>query len=68
MNLLQRLKPEVLESINSDIEKYPTLVRMLKSSLETNSSICSMTIEDASHLCQYNNTILSTDNLFNCFV
>jgi len=68
MNLLQRLKPEVLQAMNEDAVKYPTLVKSLKRALEQeDGSPINLTIENASYICQYNNSNLDIVNLLDCF-
>ncbi len=68
MNLLQRLKPEVLQAMNADAEKYPSLIGSLKRALkkELISPLC-LTVSDASYVCQYNNKNLDIINLLDCF-
>lgn len=68
MNLLQRLKPEVLQAMNIDAEKYPTLIGSLKKVLEQEEgSPLNLSVNDASHICLYNNTSLEISNLLDCF-
>jgi hypothetical protein len=68
MNLLQRLKPEVLKEMNEDAEKYPSLIRSLKRTLEQEeASPLNLSVNDASYVCQYNNTNLDIANLLDCF-
>lgn len=68
MNLLQRLKPEVLQAMDEDAKKYPTLIRSLKKELEEQElSPLYLSVNDASYICQYNNTSLDISNLLDCF-
>ena len=68
MNLLQRLKPEVLQAMNEDAEKYPSLIRSLKRTLEQEeASPLNLSVNDASYICQYNNKNLDIINLLGCF-
>ena len=69
MNLLQRLKPEVLQAMNEDAEKYPSLIRSLKRTLEQEeASPLNLSVNDASYICQYNNKNLDIINLLDCFI
>jgi hypothetical protein len=66
--LLERLKPEVLEAMNEDAEKYPHLIASLKKSLEKELiSPLYLTVNVASSICQYNKTNLDIVNLLDCF-
>ena len=68
MNLLKRLKPEVLQAMNADAEKYPNLIASLKRTLEQEQGGClSLSVSDASYICQYNNKNLDIINLLDCF-
>lgn len=68
MNLLQRLKPEVLQAMNIDAEKYPTLIGNLKKALEQETgSAINLSVCDASYICGYNKTNLDIGNLIDCF-
>ena len=68
MNLLQRLKLEVLEAMNEDAEKYPSLIASLKRTLEKEiGSPLNLSVNDASYICQYNNKNLDIINLLDCF-
>ncbi len=69
MNLLQRLKPEVLKAMNEDVEKYPSLIRSLKAELQAEIySPLNLSVNDASYICQYNNyKNLEIINLLDCF-
>jgi len=68
MNLLVRLKPEVLQAMNADEEKYPSLIASLKRALEKEEgSSLNLSVCDASYVCQYNNTNLDIANLLDCF-
>lgn len=69
MNLLQRLKPEVLQAMNADAEKYPNLIRSLKRTLEQEQGgSLNLSVSDASYICQYNNKNLDIINLLDCFI
>ena len=68
MNLLQRLNPEVLEAMNADAEKYPSLIASLKAELQAEiGSPLNLSVNDASYICQYNNKNLDIINLLDCF-
>ena len=68
MNLLQRLKPEVLQAMNIDAEKYPTLIGSLKKVLEQEEgSAINLSVSDAHYICLYNNTNLEVSTLLDCF-
>ena len=68
MNLLQRLKPEVLQAMESDIKKYPTLIANLKKVLEQEEgSPINLSVSDAHYICLYNNTNLEVSTLLDCF-
>ena len=68
MNLLQRLKPEVLQAMNTDAEKYPTLISSLKKVLEQEEgSPINLSVSDAHYICLYNNTNLEVSTLLDCF-
>jgi hypothetical protein len=69
MNLLKRLKPEVLQAMNADAEKYPSLIASLKRALEQEEgSSLNLSVCDASYVCQYNNKNLDIINLLDCFI
>jgi len=68
MNLLQRLKPEVLQAMEAEEHLYPHLIPSLKKSLEEELiSPLYLTVSVASSICQYNNTNLDIVNLLDCF-
>ncbi len=68
MNLLQRLKPEVLQAMEAEANLYPTLIGSLKKVLEQQEgSLLNLSVCDASYICQYNNTNLDIGNLIDCF-
>lgn len=68
MNLLQRLKPELLQAIEADENLYPHLIESLKKSLEEEViSPLYLTVSVASSICQYNKTNLDIVNLLDCF-
>ena len=68
MNLLQRLKPEVLQAMNEDAEKYPSLIASIKKSLEEELiSPLYLTVSVSSTICQYNKTNLDIVTLLDCF-
>jgi hypothetical protein len=67
--LLERLKPEVLQAMNEDAEKYPSLIASLKRTLEQEeASPLNLSVNDASYICQYNNKNLDIINLLDCFI
>ena len=66
--LLERLKPEVLQAMNEDAEKYPHLIESIKKSLEEELiSPLYLTVSVASTICQYNKTNLDIVTLLDCF-
>ncbi len=68
MNLLQRLKPEVLQAMEAEENLYPHLIASLKKSLEEELiSPLYLTVSVASSICQYNKTNLDIVNLLDCF-
>ena len=68
MNLLQRLKPEVLQAMNADAEKYPHLIESIKSDLAKEQiSPLNLTINTASYVCGYAKISLEVANLLDCF-
>jgi hypothetical protein len=68
MNLLQRLKPEVLQAMNADAEQYPNLIESIKSDLAKEQiSPLNLTINTASYVCGYAKISLEVVNLINCF-
>ncbi len=52
-NLLEKLKPEILEAINLDAEKFPHYVEHLKKELEVNHSWLNITVNTADNLLRY---------------
>lgn len=67
MNLLEQLKPEILEAINLDAEKYPSYVEALKKELEDNHSWLYLSVNTASNLLLYqrkNIDIIALSELF----
>lgn len=68
MNLLQRLKPEVLQAMEAEANLYPTLTKNFKRILEQEEgSPLNLSVDTASYICQYNNTNLDIVNLLDCF-
>ncbi len=68
MNLLQRLKPEVLQAMNEDAEKYPHLIQSIKNDLAKEQiSPLNLTINTASYVCGYAKISLEIVNLLDCF-
>ncbi len=68
MNLLQRLKPEVLQAMEAEANLYPTLISSFKRILEQEEgSPLNLSVDTASYICQYNNTNLDIVNLLDCF-
>ncbi len=66
--LFERLKPEVLQAMNEDAEKYPHLIESLKSDLAKEQiSPLYLTVSVASSICQYNKTNLDIVTLLDCF-
>ena len=68
MNLLQRLKPEVLQAMNKDSKLYPNLIASIKRDIEKEeTSPLNLTVNTASYVCQYNKVNLDVVNLLKCF-
>ena len=68
MNLLQRLKPEVLQAMEAEANLYPTLIASFKRILEQEEgSPLNLSVDTASYICGYNNTNLDIGNLLDCF-
>lgn len=68
MNLLQRLKPKVLEAMNEDSKRYPTLIKLLKKALEQEEgNPLNLSVENGYSICQYNKTELGISTLLDCF-
>lgn len=68
MNLLQRLKPEVLQAMEAEEHLYPTLIASFKTLLEQEEgSPLNLSVDIASYICQYNKTNLDIVNLLVCF-
>jgi hypothetical protein len=68
MNLLQRLKPEVLQAMEAEEHLYPSLIAKLKRELEEEViSPLYLTVNTSSVICQYNKTNLDIVNLLDCF-
>ena len=51
--LLERLKPEYLELLNTESEKYPTSVNSIKKDLTENVTFGFLTITSAHSLCLF---------------
>jgi hypothetical protein len=67
-NLLKRLRPEILESINLDIEKYPSLVANLKNELKENVSPLYLTVNTAYNLSLYAKKEMTITEIINFFI
>ena len=68
MNLLERLKPNILQAMEAEANLYPSLIAHLKIRLEEEViSPLYLTVSDASSICRYNNTNLDIVNLLDCF-
>lgn len=66
--LLERLKPELLQSIEMDAEKYPNLISKIKRELENEFiSPLYLSVNTASLICEYNKTDLNVINILLCF-
>ena len=66
-NLLERLKPQYLELLEADSERYPTLINVIKKDLTENFTFGCLTINSAHSLCIFckvNLGILELSNLF----
>lgn len=66
--LLERLKPEYLELLETEAEKYPTSINSIKKDLTENYTFGFLTITAAHSLCIFckvNLGILELSNLFN---
>ncbi len=65
--LLERLKPEYLELLDLDTEKYPNLVYGIKKELRSNNSLHTITFLTAHQLsvcCKVTFGIVEINNLF----
>lgn len=65
--LLERLRPEIMDKINADMEEYPYYTRSLIEELKSNVSFMQLTVNTASSLCALDNStvgILELNNLF----
>lgn len=65
--LLERLKPEYLELLESETEKYPNSINNIKKDLTENFSFGFLTITSAHSLCIFckvNLSVLELSNLF----
>ena len=67
MNLLERLKPEILEAINLDAEKFPHYVEAIKKELKDNYSWLNISINTASNLLLYQGKNIDTSALSELF-
>jgi len=67
-NLLDQLKPEILELINLDAEKYPNYVDAMKKELTSCYSFLQLSVNTASNICAYANKEFSILGLSKCFV
>ena len=66
--LLERLKPEVLQTIEMDEQKYPHLISKIKKELnEELISPLNLSVNTASLICEWNKTNLDVVNLLLCF-
>jgi hypothetical protein len=66
--LLERLKPEVLQSIEMDAENYPNLISKIKRELEDEFiSPLYLSVNTANLICIYNKTDLNVVNILLCF-
>lgn len=66
--LLERLKPELLEAINEDAKKYPTIMGLLKQELSIQYFCNDMTISNAYRLTSLTEKgIFGITELHNCF-
>ena len=55
MNLINRIKPEILEKIKADSEKYPALVEDITNDLENNVLIDELKFNTIRHISYYSN-------------
>lgn len=68
MNLLERIKPNILQEMEAEEHLYPTLIASFKRMLEQEEgSPLNLTVDFAHSICQYNNTNLDIVNLLDCF-
>ena len=66
-NLLERLKPEYLELLNTEAEKYPNAINSIKKDLIENVTFGFLTVNSAHSLCvfcKFNLSILELSSLF----
>ena len=66
--LLERLKPEYLELLNIDAEKYPTSINSIKKDLTENVTFGFLTVTAAHQLCVFCKVNLSVLELSNLFI
>lgn len=66
-NLLERLKPEYLEMIDKDLEKYPISIKNLKNKMREEFIPCYLSYDTAYVICTYTNTELSYITLNSLF-
>lgn len=52
-NLLSRLKPEIMELVEKDRERYPLMVKALSEKLNETESLLSLSVSDAYNLVTY---------------
>lgn len=66
-NLLERLKPEYLELLEADAEKYPSLIRNIKTDLSEYYHFTDLNVNTAFQLCNFCKVgfgIVELDSLF----
>jgi hypothetical protein len=66
-NLLQRLKPDYLELIEVDFEKYPYLIKNIKTDLSNHYHFTELSVNTAFQICNFcklNFGIVELNNLF----
>jgi hypothetical protein len=59
-NLYEKLKPEIRDSIQEDLKKYPTTTTMLIDSLKRNNFWSDLKIHDVSKIINFSHTNLLT--------
>jgi hypothetical protein len=67
-NLLEQLKPEIIEVLETEKKQFPYLVANIENELKTNYSWLNLSINNAQHLCTFNNTNLGICEIASLFL
>ena len=67
-NLLDQLKPEIIAVLETEKKQFPYLVANIENELKANYSWLNLSINNAQHLCTFNNTNLGIIELSNLFL